>query len=162
MRRWKLLWLLALAGLAMLALGDVVLWPQPSLVTLPNFCRVREGMSRAEVEAILGPPGDYRTVPTTDASEPQIFDDIDVWACYLFRQKRDCSESADPPAFWFGDDGYVWINFESGHVPNLEIESYGRSSRTRGFQKCNKQKRGPLHNLLWRAKCLWRRRFPGD
>ena len=61
MRRRKLL--VVLAGLAVLvAAGAVVLWPEPpSRITRENFDRVREGMTQAEVEAILGPPGDYRT-----------------------------------------------------------------------------------------------------
>jgi hypothetical protein len=52
-------------GLAVVvAAGVVVLWPQPqpsSRVTRENFDRIHDGMSRAEVEAILGPRGDYRT-----------------------------------------------------------------------------------------------------
>jgi hypothetical protein len=63
MRRRTLL--VALAGLpVVVAAGAVVLWPRtPSRITLENCNRIREGMSRAEVEAILGPPGDYRTGP---------------------------------------------------------------------------------------------------
>jgi hypothetical protein len=63
MRRRKLL--VALVGLAVVvAAGAVVLWPQaapPSRVTRENYDCIQEGMTRAEVEAILGPPGDYRT-----------------------------------------------------------------------------------------------------
>jgi hypothetical protein len=33
-------------------------------ITQENYDRLREGMKREEVEAILGPPGDYRTIPT--------------------------------------------------------------------------------------------------
>jgi hypothetical protein len=52
-----------LAGLAVVvAAGAVVLWPRlPSRITRENFDRLKKGMSRAEVEAILGPPGDCRT-----------------------------------------------------------------------------------------------------
>jgi hypothetical protein len=65
MRRRTLL--VVLSGLAaVVAAGVVVLWPRPpSRVTQENFGRIREGMSRAEVEAILGPAGDYRTGPST-------------------------------------------------------------------------------------------------
>jgi hypothetical protein len=56
--------LVALAGLAVvIAAGVVVLWPREDRVTRGNFDRIRAGMSRAEVEAILGPPGDYTTGP---------------------------------------------------------------------------------------------------
>jgi hypothetical protein len=60
MRRRKLL--VALAGLAVVvAVGVVVLWPPEDRITEANLERIKEGMTQAEVEAILGPPGDYRT-----------------------------------------------------------------------------------------------------
>lgn len=63
MRRRKLLAGLitatVVAGVATLAL-----WPRPDPVTLANYDRVEEGMSPAEVTALLGPPGDYRTHET--------------------------------------------------------------------------------------------------
>jgi hypothetical protein len=43
----------------LLAAGAFVLWPRPERITRENFKRIREGMTQAEVEAILGPPGDY-------------------------------------------------------------------------------------------------------
>jgi hypothetical protein len=63
MRRRKLL--VALAGLAVVgAAGVVVLW-QPidpaSRITQENFERIKAGMTMAEVTAMLGPPGDYKT-----------------------------------------------------------------------------------------------------
>src|SRR6516162_2477131 len=63
MRRRTLL--VVLVGLAVVvAVGAVVLWPQPpSRITRENYDRIREGMSRAEAQAILGPPGDYTTGP---------------------------------------------------------------------------------------------------
>jgi hypothetical protein len=71
MRRRKLLpgavaVLVTLAGVAAL-----VLWPRADRVTRANFDRIRVGMSRAEVEAILGPPGDYRTGRTKEESDPR-------------------------------------------------------------------------------------------
>jgi hypothetical protein len=63
MRRRTLL--VALAGLAVVVgAGTVVLWPRADRITLENFDRIKKGMRRAEVEAILGPPGDYTTGPT--------------------------------------------------------------------------------------------------
>jgi hypothetical protein len=57
MRRRKLL--VVLAGLAVVvAVGAVVLWPrgEPDRITQANFDRIHEGMTRAEVETLLGPP----------------------------------------------------------------------------------------------------------
>jgi hypothetical protein len=44
-------------------------WPRPDRATEENFDRLQPGMSRAEVEAILGPPGDYRSGETTTRSK---------------------------------------------------------------------------------------------
>jgi hypothetical protein len=49
-----------IVGLFVLRLAALLVWPQPDRITQENFDRIRKGMSRAEVEAILGPPGDYR------------------------------------------------------------------------------------------------------
>jgi hypothetical protein len=74
MRRRTLL--VVLVGLAVVvAAGVVAVWlqSQPDRITQANFERIRDGMTRAEVAAILGPPGDFRTQesiflepPTTD------------------------------------------------------------------------------------------------
>jgi hypothetical protein len=62
MRRRKRL--AALAGLAVVvAAWVIVLWPRPVRITKASYDRIREDMSRAEVYAILGPPGDYATGP---------------------------------------------------------------------------------------------------
>jgi hypothetical protein len=56
MRRQKRLVILAGLGVV-LAVGVSVLWPQPTEpgLTQENFDRIRIGMTRSEVEAILGP-----------------------------------------------------------------------------------------------------------
>jgi hypothetical protein len=49
-------------GLAVVvAVGVVVLWPRADRITKENLGRIRLGMSAAEVEVVLGPPGDYRS-----------------------------------------------------------------------------------------------------
>ena len=53
---------MVLAGLAMVvAAGVPVLWHRSSRVTRENFSQIGMGMTKAEVDEILGPPGDYRT-----------------------------------------------------------------------------------------------------
>jgi hypothetical protein len=67
MRNRKLRWAAAgLALVALLAAGAFVMWPRPDRITRENYQRIRYGMSRGEVEAILGPPGDYTSAPTVE------------------------------------------------------------------------------------------------
>jgi hypothetical protein len=54
---------LALLALAVIAL---MLRPEPSRVTQANYERIKPGMSKAEVYAILGPPVDLMTDRTID------------------------------------------------------------------------------------------------
>jgi hypothetical protein len=56
----------ALVGLAVVvAAGAVVLWPRPERIAWERFDRIHYGMTRAEVESVLGPAGDYRTRSST-------------------------------------------------------------------------------------------------
>jgi hypothetical protein len=66
MRRRTLL--VVLAGLAVAA--GVVVWPRtaPVRITPENCDLICKGMIEAEVESVLGPPGDYRTRPTVPRS----------------------------------------------------------------------------------------------
>ena len=60
-RRW-LWWVLAVA--IVLAAAFVLRSPRADRITPENYARVQPGMTRAEVEAILGPPGDFRKGPS--------------------------------------------------------------------------------------------------
>jgi hypothetical protein len=136
MRRRKLL--VVLAGLAaMVAAGVVVLWPPQNRITQENFDRVREGMSRAEVEAILGPPGDYSTGPTNS------FHPVSVISNDLRRVE------IGPYAFdWRSDDLSVHVLFIDSRV--VVADAYTNKLVAQS----------PLDNLLWRAKRQWHRWFP--
>jgi hypothetical protein len=76
MRRRTLL--VALVGLAVVAAVGVFVAgpsPEPSLVTRENFDRIKGGMSRVDVAAILGPPGDYRTGPGDIAASDGLWEE---------------------------------------------------------------------------------------
>ena len=91
MRKWW--WTTPLAVFLLLA-GALLpaLHPPPQKVTEANSERIKPGMTRAEVEAILGgPPGDYRTRPTQT---------VDIWM-------------AEGEA-WFGDEGDCIVAFDRG------------------------------------------------
>jgi hypothetical protein len=146
MRRRKLL--VALAGSAVVvAAGAVVVRPEPpDRVTMENFNRIDYGgdflsgrlkkSSRAEVEAILGPPADYTTAPT------------ETLALFVYVSNGQPAPGT-PMSIWHGDQGSIrlafdqqdkvaWGNFQ-GHIP-VHV--------------------GALDLFLWRAKRQWRRWFP--
>src|SRR5262249_33512364 len=61
---------LALASGLALGLGVRRTVFRPRLFTIKSYDRVVQGMSRADAEAALGPPGDYTTGPTKSDSFP--------------------------------------------------------------------------------------------
>jgi hypothetical protein len=141
MRRRKLL--VALAALAVVvAVGTFTLWPRPHRFTREDCRRVREGMTRAEVEALLGPPGDYRTGPVdydggfvplkiTPLTMPQI------------------TPLSEDIVRWTGDSAYIAVLFDSaGCVQTWYVVPTSKTAQS------------PLGALLWRAERQWRRWFP--
>jgi hypothetical protein len=157
MRRRTLL--VALAGLAVVAAaGAVVLWPRPERITRENFDRIRDGITRADVEAILGPPGDYRTghgemdygtgenTDWTPDSGPD-FAPRTNWS-RLRGVRGQSSEDPSLRAGWIGDSFAILIVVDkSGQVTHKSLSP-------------RRTTQGPLDNLLWRVKRQWRRWFP--
>jgi hypothetical protein len=76
------------AGMAMKA---VFFLPTNPHITQVNFERIKKGMTRREVEAILGPPGDYRSGPTV----------------FLYRSASRPGMAV--PLEWRGDIGEIWV-----------------------------------------------------
>ena len=135
MRRRNLL--LVIAGLAVVVstAGAVVLWPQSVRITATNYERIRVGMSRAEVEAILGPPGDYTNGPILILPEPGV-----VLGEFAF--------DASVNRKWSGDRAMIKVTFgPTGDVRGATCWTAGRIEQS------------PLDNLVWRFKHQWRRWF---
>jgi hypothetical protein len=133
MRFWRLL--LPLAGLALVAAGTFVLWPRTDRITRKNFDRIEKGMSRVQVESILGPPGDYRTGPGAIDWIPEFGP---VTGNTIWGEGR-C---------WWADTLLIVVAFdESGSAYRYWCFDEKRSQQS------------PLENFLWRAKRLWRRWF---
>jgi hypothetical protein len=134
MRRRTLL--VVLAGLAVVVAAGVVVWPRANRVTRENYDRIRVGMSRAEVYAVLGPPGDYSTreaIPSELPDPPTL----------TYRWQAISLEE------WFGDRAAIEVYFDgAGNVA---------SARCWLLEPID---HGPLDNLLWRAKRQWHRWFP--
>jgi len=143
MRRRTLL--VALAGLAVVvAAGSaVVLWPQPpSRITRGNFDQIRGGMTRVEVHALLGPPGDYATGDTEID-----WDSHDKGKRFLLSNNPETWRLM--PDVWGGDRARVMVvYYTNGTVVGAKYSPVRRVDQ------------GPLDRLLWRAKRQWRRWFP--
>jgi hypothetical protein len=136
MRRRKLL--VALAGLAVVLLVAVcVLPPRDTQVIYENLCRVRKGMTGAEVEAFVGTPGDFTTRPMGYDGLPVSFDVTN-------RPAR-----TDQEWIWATDSGLAWVDFNGDGLVSEIGYLYG-SRKEQGF----------FDNLLWRLKRQWRRWFP--
>jgi hypothetical protein len=139
MRRRKLWWVVGLAVL--LTVGVFVPGPSPgpSLVTRENFDRIKGGMKKADVEAILGPPGDHQTGPEDIAASDGLWED----------QVKLGDDPIAAERQWAGDTCTIRVRFStSGTV-------VGKA----GFGSVRADQ-GALTNLLWRAKRQWQRWFP--
>jgi hypothetical protein len=127
----RLRWALTAAGLAVLiTAGAFALWPRPDRVTLENLRRIHVGMTRGEVEGILGgPPGDYTTGPVSV---------VHIGGAMTAFSKDE----------WFGDHCDINIWFSDDKVINRHEYPVHRTLQPR------------LENLLWHAKRQWHRWFP--
>jgi hypothetical protein len=134
--------LVALAGLAVVgAAGVVVLSSRPSQVTLENCQRIREGMTRFDVELILGgPPGDYRTKPTWAGSHGQTIEDD---------MRASCVYDDGQVAHWNGDGFSVVVLYDGdGRVLYADSEHVGVGTPS------------VLDTWRWRLNRQWHRWFP--
>jgi hypothetical protein len=161
MRKRKRLFLVAgLAGL--LVVGAFVLLPRPERITLENSGRVQPGMTLDDVEAILGPPGDYRTgcgATRTDglAREAKWSGEVNAggptWSSEW--PAIDSSASNSPPLEWPKYAHVVWIS----DFMYVDIYFDGKKlvSKTYAFER--QMTESPIGRARWWAKRLWRRVF---
>src|SRR5262249_26860258 len=103
----------------------VYLWLTRCGINQRTCDKIEEGMTLAQVEAILGvPPGDYRSGPVvlnTQYADIQAFERDTVRANF-----ESGITKADGVYFrykwWLGDDGYLYVCFsEDGHVVLKEL-----------------------------------------
>jgi hypothetical protein len=107
-------------------------------------------MSRAEVEAILGPPGDYRTGPVD-------YDGGFVPLKITPITNGGLPPSALPIGYSSGEDIARWTG-DSAYIAVL----FNRDGRVGGWYvvPTSNAVQSPLANLLWRLGRQWRRWFP--
>jgi hypothetical protein len=108
----------------------VVLWPRADRITLTNYDLIREGISRAQVCAILGAPDDYTTRPLILSWPPGTDGLTD---------------------FWWGNECAIGLIFDKEGRGRLKCHTTRVDLR---WQQT------ALENLLWRAKRQWHRWFP--
>jgi hypothetical protein len=109
----------------------------PGRVTRVNYHRIKEGMARAEVEDILGPPGDYRTGPMSgDGGDWSADNLLLLWNGSNF-------------STWCSDAGVMTVIYDDSAKVLDKVLMTDR-----------RQEQSPLENFLWRTKRQWRRRFP--
>jgi hypothetical protein len=142
MKRWTRL--VGLLGFAVVVTaGALGLWPGSGRITKENFNRIHAGMTLAEVEAILGPPGDYASgpvVPDDDSSE---------WTLNHCIGGNEAFGFATTVAVWTSDAMLVSVGFgPDGTMTVLEPLVLKRVPQS------------PLDNLVWRVERQWRKWFP--
>jgi hypothetical protein len=148
--------LVALAGLAVVvAVGAFVFWPRPLRIAHENFERIKVGMTRAEVEVILGPPGDYKTGPnkqryvyvtlpgrgTSCSGILSVEGEYSIHMAGLGMRFPGEYRIAE----WYCDTCAIVVGFDRqgsvafSHFAQLELRQSGL-----------------IENLVWRTKRLWR------
>lgn len=105
--------LFTLGPLALVLLGGyALLWWTAPRVSRANFGRIEVGMTLAEVEALLGPPGMYATGPLVDREGQRPFS---VFIDYGPRP-------GGARKLWVGDHGAVWVNLDdAGRVAGTQV-----------------------------------------
>jgi hypothetical protein len=116
--------------------GAVWLWTPPDRITPSKLAHLQTGMSRAEVETVLGPPGNYASGPLVFLNDA-VIDFSGTPGIY----------SEDPP--WWITDTVVVV---------AEFDGQGQATSIRPHP-C-RSSRPYLDDLRWRLKQEWRRWFP--
>ncbi len=100
-RRWFILGLAVLVAVVMVI--GALPRPERPLVSREQFQKIEDGMTRAEVEAIIGgPPGDYTPGPHLGFTGSFPYATCDSWA---------------------GNGGMIWVRFDdTGHAHWRQFE----------------------------------------
>jgi hypothetical protein len=145
-KRWKLL--VVLIGLVILvAVGTLAGWPLEGAITREKYARIRHGMARAEVVALLGPPGDYSTGPLMMDGNFGVGENVPPIPIVSLTDVNSFSGSLYME--WLDDTGNISITLE----PDGQV--WGK-----GFTPLTRAKQTRFANLAWRIRRQWHRWFP--
>jgi hypothetical protein len=126
--------------IALIVFGTLfaILSPRHCSVTRGAFNRIEVGMTRAEVETILGgPPGDYSSIPTDPISETWSIDGpANGFLSNGFLLK---DEGGMTCLRWDGNDGAVWLVVDERELVVV-----------RDFVEAKRRNVGLLGLLWWR------------
>jgi hypothetical protein len=130
-----------------LAGGAFVRAPRSDRITRENWERINADMSRAELEAILGPPGDYTTGPTELVGNVGHVEGTGYSGPSRGIVTTALAEADLERWIWYGDAGEICVDRWSGGCMKT-------------FHPERRVDQGPLDNLLWRIQRQWRKWFP--
>jgi hypothetical protein len=109
-----------------------VFWPRSDRITPGNYECIHSGMTRDEVEAVLGAPGDH-------SSGPAVGEDELWWRLRFQLLDRGWSEST-----WIGDSAFITVTYEN--TPS------GIVVKGSTYQPMEQADVGLFARFLWRAK----------
>lgn len=104
-----------------------------------GFARLKQGMSPAEVAAVLGPPGDHTSGPIIDADPP--------W--YLEFGFRPQEIHLSRRVVWYGNSATIEVHYDSSLTLVYAM-----------YEARRMKKQTPFQHLLWRGKRALRRWLP--
>jgi hypothetical protein len=154
MRRRKLIVAAVTVPAVLVAAGVVLLWPPEDRITRENCDRIHEGMTRSEVEAILGSPGDYRTGRGEEEMQEEGWSPDNEGSIQRLAGWQEVIWAGGQNGglgrwgAWFGDSVEISVVVDVTD----QVRKVDRIAR--------RLTQGPLDNLLWRVKRRWRKSFP--
>jgi hypothetical protein len=124
-------------------------WAPPARPGMQDFEQIRDGMTRDEVYAVVGPPGDYSSGPLMNLANfiacpagPRDADD------FLPPSIETLTGEIVERVEWRTDNAIASVFFRpTGRVRDKYLSAVSRIGQT------------PVENLLWRAKRQWYRWF---
>jgi hypothetical protein len=135
----------------------------PSRITEVNFNRLLEGMPFPEAEALLGPPGDYRTGPTVSRTFEMLDRRYLKGPGSIYGQGSIYGSGWSGRYEWKTDTADVAVSVMPLHVLQTRKLAPGESpvAVVVDATYCNRKPEfGPIGNLFWRVKQQWRKWFP--